>query len=95
MISTPGDGVQTDRALEDTVARLAALALGKKAAPFGPGDPLLSGEAGFDSVSLMEFVLRLEDTFGISIPDEDLDPDIFYSAKTIAAYLRARPEPEI
>ncbi len=95
MISTPGDGTQTDQALEDMVAHLAALALGEKSGPVGPDDPLLSGEAGFDSVSLMEFVLRLEDTFGVSIPDEDLDPDIFYSVKSIAAYLRARPEPEI
>ncbi len=95
MISTPGNGTQTDRALEDTVAHLAALALGEKSGSFGADDPLLAGEAGFDSVSLMEFVLRLEDTFGISIPDEDLDPDIFYSVKSIAAYLRARPEPEI
>ncbi len=95
MISTPGDGFQTDQALEDKVAHLAAFALGKKPGRIGPDDPLLSGKAGFDSISLMEFVLRLEDTFGISIPDEDLDPDIFYSAKTIASYLRARLEPEI
>ncbi len=94
MISTPGDGAQTDQILEDTVAHLAAFALGKKSGLIGPDDPLLSGEAGFDSISLMEFVLRLEDTFDVSIPDEDLDPDIFYSVKTIASYLRARLEPE-
>jgi len=95
VISTPGDGVQTDQALEDAVAHVAAIALGKKPGLIGLDDPLLSGEAGFDSISLMEFVLRLEDTFGVNIPDEDLDPDIFYSVKTIASYLRARSEPEI
>jgi acyl carrier protein len=95
VISAPGNATQTDQALEDTVAHLATSALGKKPGPIGLYDPLLSGEAGFDSISLMEFVLRLEDTFRISIPDEDLDPDIFYSVKTIASYLRARLEPEI
>jgi len=95
VISTLDKATQTDQALEDTVAHLATSALGKKSGPIGLDDPLLSGEAGFDSISLMEFVLRLEDTFGISIPDEDLDPDIFYSVKTIASYLRARLEPEI
>jgi len=95
VISTPGDATQTDQALEDTVAHLATAALEKKPGPIGLDDPLLAGKAGFDSISLMEFVLRLEDTFGISIPDGDLDPDVFYSVKTIASYLRARLEPEI
>jgi acyl carrier protein len=93
VISTPGDAAQTDQALEDTVTLLATSALGKKPGPIELDDPLLSGKAGFDSISLMEFVLRLEDIFGISIPDEDLDPDIFRSVKTVASYLRARLEP--
>jgi len=92
MISAPGQVTQTDQALEDTVACLATSALGKKPGHVGLDDPLLSGQAGFDSISLMEFVLRIEDAFSISIPDADLDPDIFYSVKTIASYLRARLE---
>jgi methoxymalonate biosynthesis protein len=78
---------------EDSVAYLAALALGKKPGHIGLDDPLLSGQAGFDSISLMEFVLRIEDAFGINIPDADLDPDIFYSVRTVTSYLRARLEP--
>jgi acyl carrier protein len=84
--------MHTDPVLEDTVARLAATALGKKLGRIGLDDPLLSDEAGFDSFSLTEFVLRLEDAFGIGIPDEDLDPDIFNSVRTVASYLRARLE---
>jgi acyl carrier protein len=83
---------QADRALEDNIACLATLALGKKSGHIGPDDSLLYGQAGFDSISLMEFVLRLEDTFGISIPDADLDPDIFHSVKTVASYVRTRLE---
>lgn len=62
--------------------------LDKESASFRPEDPLFSGEAVFDSFSLMEFVLRLEEAFGIDIPDEDLDPDIFHSVKTIVAYVQ-------
>jgi acyl carrier protein len=84
--------MRPDHVLEDAVARLATTALGKKLGQIGLDDPLLSDHAGFDSISLMEFVLRLEDAFGLGIPDEDLDPDIFNSVRTVASYLRARLE---
>jgi acyl carrier protein len=80
------------QALEDTVMDLILATLDKKSASLKPDDPLFSGQARFDSFSLMEFVLRLEEAFGISIPDEDLDPDIFYSVKTIVAYVQRRLE---
>jgi acyl carrier protein len=92
VIAAADQVTQTDQGLEETVACLATLALGKKPDRVGLDDPLLSGQAGFDSISLMEFVLRIEDAFGISIPDADLDPDIFYSVRTVTSYLRARLE---
>jgi acyl carrier protein len=76
--------------VEDTVARLVASTLGKKPGSVRPDDPLFSSQAGFDSFSLMELVLLIEDTFELSIPDEDLDPDIFHSVKTIVTYLHDR-----
>ena len=78
--------------MEDTVARLVASTLGKKPGGLRPDDPLFSSQAGFDSFSLMELVLLLEDTFELSIPDEDLDLDIFHSVRTITAYLSVRLE---
>lgn len=90
MTSRQGEDVPGTRALEDTVSRLIASTLGKEAGSVKPDDPLFSSQAGFDSFLLMELVLRLEDTFDLSIPDEDLDPDVFHSAKTIASYLRVR-----
>jgi acyl carrier protein len=80
------------QALEETVARLVACTLGKKAGSIQPDAPLFSSQAGFDSFSLMEIVLNLEDTLGFKIPDEDLDPDVFQSIKTIAAYIHSRLE---
>jgi acyl carrier protein len=80
----------SNQALEDTVAQLVTAALGKKPGSVRPDDPLFSSQAGFDSFSLMELVLRLEDTFGLSIPDDELDPSIFHSIRTIASYVRSR-----
>jgi acyl carrier protein len=82
--------VPSDQALEDTVTRLVTATLGKKSGIVKQDEPLLSSKVGFDSFSLMELVLRLEDTFDLSIPDEDLDPDIFHSVKTIVTYLHDR-----
>jgi acyl carrier protein len=76
--------------LDDIIAHLVASTQGKKPGSIKPEDPLLSSQAGFDSFSLMELVLRLEDSFGLSIPDEDLDPDVFHSVKTIASYMHMR-----
>lgn len=42
---------------------------------------------GFDSTSLLEFILELEDTFDIVIPDDDLIPDNFSSISKIADYI--------
>ena len=76
--------------MEDTVAGLVASTLGKKPGNIKPDDPVFSSQAGFDSFSLMELVLLLEDTFELSIPDEDLDPDIFHSVNTIVSYVQDR-----
>ena len=88
MSLSPPKSALNPQALEDTVMDLILSTLDKKSAGLKPDDPLFSGQAGFDSFSLMEFVLRLEDVFGINIPDEDLDPDIFHSGKTIVAYVQ-------
>jgi acyl carrier protein len=81
-----------NQALEDTVSQLVVSSLGRKLESDDRDAPLFSSEAGFDSFSLMELVLRLEEAFDISIPDQDLDPEVFQSVTTIASYLRARLE---
>jgi len=76
--------------LEDTISRLVTSTLLKKSGNLKSDDELLSGKEDFDSFALMELVLRLEETFRINIPDEDLDPDIFHSVKTIVSYVQNR-----
>ena len=55
-------------------------------------DKIIDPHTGFDSIALMEFVLLLEDSFGIKIPDKDLRSDIFQSIHTIGEYVRRKAE---
>jgi acyl carrier protein len=59
-----------------------------------PDAPLVSSRDEFDSFALLELVLRLEEAFGIRIPDEDLDLDNFRSVATLADYVRRRQQGE-
>jgi acyl carrier protein len=90
MSSTPPEASSTQPSIEASVTRLAVSTLGQQLGEVSPEEALLSGRAGFDSFALMEFVLGLEEQFGLQIADEDLDPEIFYSVKSIAAYIRRR-----
>jgi acyl carrier protein len=74
------------------ITQLIESTLKKKPGSVNSDDPLFSSKQGFDSFSLMEFVLQLEETFDISIPDDDLDPDIFQSVNTIVVYLSDKLE---
>lgn len=78
--------------LMNTVIHLIAKTLGQTRVRIKPTTQLLSGQKIFDSYRLMEFILRMEDTFGISIPDEDLDSDIFDTPRTVVRYLLSRLE---
>ncbi len=87
-MSLPDTGTApSQQDLMNMVMPLVETTLKKKAGTVGPDEALFATNQGFDSFSLMEFVLQLEETFDISIPDDDLDPDIFYSINTIIAYL--------
>lgn len=90
MISIRAEVNHNNQELENTIIQLVASTLGHKPRQFKSTTPLLSSQIDFDSFALMELILRLEDTFGLTIPDEDLDPDIFYSIETITAYVRVR-----
>ncbi len=45
-------------------------------------------EAGvLDSISLIKSIQFMEQTFGLTIPDTDIDPAIFATPRSIAAYI--------
>ena len=92
MSSSPSQHGPDSEKLMEAVIDLIAVTLGEKRAKIKRDIPLLSAQDGFDSIALLELILRIEDTFELSLPDEDLDPDIFYSPETIVNYLRTRLE---
>lgn len=48
-------------------------------------------EAGvLDSIALVKTIQFLEATFGISIPDSDIDPSMFATPRSIADYVAHR-----
>jgi acyl carrier protein len=93
ILSKTPDIIQLDghtQTVQEKVIELASISLGRGSDTLGVDEPLYGTEAGFDSIALLEFILRLEDEFGISIPDEDLDPEIFRSINKIVAYVLRR-----
>jgi len=50
---------------------------------------LLGGEGIFDSVTALELVLALEQSFGIIIEDEDIRPENLKSIESIAAFVES------
>jgi acyl carrier protein len=90
MTSISGKGRIDHQKLTAMVIELITATLGRGRVSIGPSTLLLSGSKVFDSHRLMEFILRLEDTFDIHIPDKDLDPDIFESPRSIVRYLSSR-----
>ena len=48
-------------------------------------------EAGvLDSIALIKSIQFVESTFGVTIPDSDIDPSIFATPRAIAAYIARR-----
>lgn len=90
MTPVNSESALNDGKLMETVINLVTLAIGEQGAKITPHTSLFSFEAKFDSTALLELVLRLEDTFNLIIPDEDLDRDTFRSPETIVSYLRTR-----
>ncbi len=51
-------------------------------------EELLFGVAGgFDSLSLLNFILKLESKYNVIIPDDDLVPENFATIDSIAVYI--------
>ena len=57
------------------------------AADIDPDAALFGGDLGLDSIDALEFVVLIEENFGVSIPDETV-------AKQVLASIESRPRPE-
>jgi len=52
---------------------------------FTEQDDLL--EAGLDSMGIMRLVLFIEEEFGVSLPDEEIEPDNIQTLKSIVSWI--------
>lgn len=50
---------------------------------------LIGCDNSFDSTSLLEFIIELEDEFGIIVADEDLVPDNFETIESVINYIKS------
>ena len=50
--------------------------------------PLFGDGLGLDSIDALEFIVLLEETYGIKIEDPKKGRQIFYSVKTMADYIQ-------
>ena len=62
---------------------------GKPVVPVGPDDSLTNQDI-LDSMSLLDFVVLLENRYGIKIPGEDIVPENLGSVNAVAGYLHRR-----
>ena len=53
-------------------------------------DDSLAGEGIIDSTGVLQLVAFLEETYGITVDDEELTPDNLDSIRNIVAYLRRK-----
>ncbi len=82
MLDRPGGGTLIDR-LMATVARIAALHDVRTA--IGPDDSLV--DAGMTSMAMVDLILAIEADFDVAIPQTDMTPDTFRSARSLANLL--------
>lgn len=70
---------------------------GKEPASIGDDEPLFGGGLGLDSIDALELVIAMERDFHVSVPDGKVDPEVFRTVRTLAAWLEPRlaaaPEP--
>ena len=55
--------------------------------------PLFGEGLGLDSIDVLELVLEIERTFGVSITDEETGNRVLRSVDTIADYITATRKP--
>ena len=74
---------------KEIYARIVEVIQGREGAGFSVSPELsLKDELGVDSVDLMEFIINLEDTFEIEIPDEQIDQ--FQNVSDIVTFIHSK-----
>ena len=73
--------------VERCLRRIIAAVAGCEPGDVAPDEPLFRGGLELDSLSGAALIAGIEDEFGISIADEDLDLESLYSARTLCRFI--------
>ncbi|TCO80995.1 phosphopantetheine binding protein [Plasticicumulans lactativorans] len=63
------------------------LQLGERTAQIVPDTVLLGGIPEFDSMAVVSLIAAIEDTFGVTVDDDEISADIFETAGTLHAFV--------
>jgi acyl carrier protein len=58
--------------------------------PLGAETALIEGGLNLDSVNLLELLVRVEEGFGITIEDEDINAELVATLGSLAAFVRRK-----
>ena len=70
--------------MSNALTRLQIFFLEQCSEPLSPDAPL---KRHLDSVAMLDFVVYIEDEFGITVEDVDVTPKNFSCLETVAAYI--------
>ncbi len=65
-----------------------ALHLGGRSSTFADDKPLLGSVPELDSMGVVSLISAMEERFGFTVDDDEIDGSIFYSINTLVAFLR-------
>lgn len=91
--SAQGDSA-AGQSVEDRIKAALVKSLRLKLDPSAiPNDvPLIGKGLGLDSVSILQLVGAIEQTFGITVDDTDINRELFRDVNTLGAYVRRKLE---
>lgn len=66
------------------------LGLQGRSAAFRPDTPLLGAIPELDSMGVVSLITRLEEQFGITVDDDDIDGETFATVGSLAAFVGSK-----
>jgi len=66
------------------------LGLQGRTAAFGPETPLLGAIPELDSMAVVSLITRLEEQFGITVDDDDIDGETFATVGSLVAFVDSK-----
>ena len=90
-MQTQTEQTPTGRETLDTLKALVITTTHLKIAPAEIRDNAnLFDDCGLDSTSVVDLVFGIEEAFGISVPEDEIDAELFQSIKKLAEYIDSK-----